>query len=50
MNDPAASGQRDAGSSAEGEFAHGVKHFFGARGRSVPLRGMKANEEDITGA
>jgi len=33
MNDDA-SGQRDAGSSAEGEFANGVKHFIEAREQS----------------
>ena len=43
-------GQRDAGSSAEGEFTHAVKRFSGPREHSVPLWGMKANEEDITGA
>ncbi len=44
MNAPALSGQHYAGSSAEGEFAHAVKRFSGARERSVPLRGMKAME------
>jgi len=44
MNERALSGQHYAGSSAEGEFAHAVKRFSGARERSVPLRGMKTME------